>query len=66
MPRASVVSQKLKEQIEFNEHPVAGRITASFGLSEYVDGDTMESLFNRCDEALYRAKANGRNRIEVM
>ena len=66
MPRASVVSQKLKEQIEFNEHSVAGKITASFGLSEYVDGDTMESLFNRCDEALYRAKANGRNRIEVM
>jgi diguanylate cyclase (GGDEF)-like protein len=64
--RAKAVSLKLKNKIEENEHPDAGKITASFGLSEYIDGDTVESLFNRCDEALYRAKENGRNRLEVM
>jgi len=64
--RAEIVSQKLKDKIEVNEHPVAGKITASFGLSKYVDGDTKESIFKRCDEALYLAKANGRNRIEIL
>ena len=63
---ARLVSQKLKDKIEENEHPIAGKITASFGLSEYVDGDTTESMFMRCDKALYKAKENGRNRVEVL
>lgn len=60
------VSQKLREKIEENEHPIAGSITASFGLTQYRDGDTTESIFKRCDKALYRAKENGRNRVEVI
>ncbi len=63
---ANIVSQKLKDNIENIQHPIAGSITASFGLSEYVVGDTAESLFKRCDEALYLAKENGRNRIEIL
>ena len=63
---ASRVSQKIKSNIENLRHPVAGNITASFGLSEYKEGDTAESLFKRCDEAVYLAKENGRNRIEIL
>ncbi len=63
---AEVASQKLREMIELNEHPTAGKITASFGVTEYVDGDTLETIFKRCDDALYMAKENGRNRVEVL
>ncbi len=63
---AKQVSEKLKGMIEENEHPIAGKITASFGVSEYKEGDTHRSIFKRCDDALYRAKANGRNRVEVL
>ncbi len=38
-------------------------ITASIGISEYIDGDTRESLLNRADQAMYKAKESGRNRI---
>ena len=40
-------------------------ITASFGVTELRPGqDSVEAVLHRADEALYRAKANGRNRIE--
>ena len=42
-----------------------GSITCSFGVAEFQDGDTAETLLARADDALYRAKSNGRNRIEL-
>jgi diguanylate cyclase (GGDEF)-like protein len=40
-------------------------ITASFGVAACRDGDSVASLLERADAALYRAKHNGRNRVEV-
>lgn len=59
------IAQKLRIGISKLEHQLAGSITASFGITEFVKGDTLESIFKRCDDALYLAKANGRNRVEV-
>ncbi len=41
------------------------RLTASFGVASARKGETYESLFARADSALYKAKANGRDRVEV-
>ncbi|MCO4797132.1 MAG: diguanylate cyclase, partial [Amylibacter sp.] len=38
-------------------------ISMSFGVSEAIEGDTIESLFSKADAALYKAKANGRNEV---
>jgi diguanylate cyclase (GGDEF)-like protein len=40
-------------------------ITLSVGIAEYRAGDTLDSIIARADDALYRAKAGGRNRIEA-
>jgi len=40
----------------------AYKITASFGLTEFREGDDEESLLSRADKALYKAKESGRNR----
>ena len=36
-------------------------ITISCGISEFKEGDTAESVFERADQALYSAKNSGRN-----
>lgn len=40
-------------------------ITASFGVAEYLPGDTSESILHRADQSMYLAKTTGRNRIVV-
>ena len=40
------------------------RLTASFGVATASEGETYERLFARADAALYKAKSNGRNRVE--
>ncbi|UAB79547.1 GGDEF domain-containing protein [Erythrobacter sp. SCSIO 43205] len=40
------------------------RLTASFGVATAAEGETYEQLFARADAALYKAKSNGRNRVE--
>ena len=40
-------------------------ITISLGLSSYQAGEEAEPLISRADDALYRAKKNGRNRVET-
>lgn len=37
--------------------------TASIGVAQFLQGDTLQSFIQRADENLYRAKAEGRNRV---
>lgn len=39
------------------------KITASFGATSFDDNDTTETVFERADEYLYKAKRNGRNLV---
>jgi len=62
---AEMLAQKLRRQIEAYKFETVGQITCSFGVSEYHKGDSEESFLERTDKALYMAKENGRNRVEV-
>jgi diguanylate cyclase len=48
-----------------NGQPCRLQFTLSCGLTEYHSNDTREDLIARADEALYEAKHNGKNRVEV-
>ena len=40
-------------------------ITISAGVTQYNAGDTLEKFTERADQALYKAKENGRNRVVI-
>jgi diguanylate cyclase (GGDEF)-like protein len=53
---------RLRElSIDANGQPLA--VSASFGVSVFVPGEELEACIRRCDEALYRAKHEGRDRV---
>lgn len=61
-----LLAEKLRVAVESHAFPAVSFMTCSFGLATYHAGDTAESFIHRADAALYRAKENGRNRVEIM
>jgi PleD family two-component response regulator len=53
-----ILTERLRSQIE-QQTPV----TASFGLATYQSGLDYKTLLRQVDEALYRAKRTGKNRV---
>lgn len=60
------VTERLRERVGRSEVRAGpdkvARFTISAGVAELAAGEAFESLLARADEALYRAKAEGRNR----
>ena len=62
---ASIHAERLRNDIEAYEFPTAGHITSSFGVAEFnAEEDSVESILEHADKALYLAKEYGRNRVE--
>ena len=58
---AHMIAERTRRAIEEASHPIAGKVTASFGVAERQSGESYNSLYRRVDKALYRAKESGRN-----
>ena len=63
--KAKIVAEKIQASLSDVSFDEVGKITASIGISEATNEDTLETIIKRADEALYRAKDLGRNRIEA-
>ncbi|MDR0746466.1 MAG: diguanylate cyclase [Helicobacteraceae bacterium] len=53
-----------RRSIEADKFDPVPKVTASFGVSSFQSGDTLESLVGRADVALYFAKESGRNCVK--
>jgi diguanylate cyclase (GGDEF)-like protein len=64
---ASAVAQRLQRSLVRVPLLVRGgreiTVTASIGVAELQEGEAADSLLRRADAALYRAKADGKNRV---
>jgi diguanylate cyclase (GGDEF)-like protein len=66
---AHAVAERLRVTLAKTPCALAGTgpiaITASFGVALVAAGESFDAALKRADEALYRAKREGRNRVEV-
>ena len=60
---AIILAQKLKKIIENYKFKDIGHKTASFGVVSYNDGESLNELLLRADQAMYRSKLKGRNTV---
>ncbi len=67
LEQAAIFAERVREAIASKPVDHYGKsipVTLSAGVATYPSGDTLEGLLRRADQAMYRAKEQGRNRVE--
>lgn len=59
------IIERLRKHIEKKEFKHIGNKTASFGITNLQENDTLDVAIGRADKALYDAKRNGRNQVKI-
>ncbi|WP_019624798.1 PAS domain S-box protein [Thioalkalivibrio thiocyanoxidans] len=62
---AATLAETMRLRVAEHDFPEAGRVTISLGVAAFCPGEPRSELLRRVDEALYRAKGEGRNRVAV-
>ena len=65
LDNARMSAEKLRLLIEQHVFPGDIRVTCSFGVAQYLADENEDRFIQRVDDALYLAKARGRNRLET-
>lgn len=64
--KATNVAHILKDKINSTDFNIEKNVTCSFGVSQFVDTDSGDSLLTRADHAMYYVKRNGKNNVKVV
>lgn len=62
---AARLAENLRDAIREFAFETGAPVTCSFGIAQLQRGDGAATLMSRADVALYRAKINGRDRVEL-
>lgn len=62
---ACQLAEVLRQHIASLDEAELPKFTVSFGVTQYQPQDDEDSILNRADQALYQAKAMGRNRVQL-
>ncbi|MCP4215202.1 MAG: diguanylate cyclase [bacterium] len=60
---AAKLAERIRKAIEETNFKTVGKVTSSFGVTQFVNSDNEEIFTKRVDMALYKAKSKGRNRV---
>ncbi len=64
--RAITVAEDIRRAVESYQYFPVGKITISVGVTTFSQGDNVNTLISRADNAMYRAKNMGKNRVCVL
>jgi diguanylate cyclase len=62
---AGILAERIRKEVADETFEGPRQVTVSFGIAAYREKETLDDIIRRADEALYRAKAAGRNRVEA-
>ena len=62
--QAVEMADRLRAVLEATPFPQVGTVTVSIGVTGHIPGERFDTAINRADDALYKAKQQGRNRVE--
>jgi diguanylate cyclase (GGDEF)-like protein/PAS domain S-box-containing protein len=62
---AKLVAERTRKAMEHQGFDKVGKVTGSFGVTEFRQVDGVDDIIKRADDALYKAKSKGRNRVEI-
>jgi len=68
LDQAVEIAERIKQAItsdNINNNGNNISLTITMGISEYRNGESIDACIMRADEALYRGKKNGKDRIEI-
>ena len=63
--KGRVIAERLRERIATATWADGLHVTCSFGVTEWHRGEDLNDGIRRADEAMYRAKQHGRDRVEI-
>ena len=59
-------ANRIRKIVQEHKFDTIENLTISLGFTQFIYGESLTSLYNRADKALYNAKENGRNRVEFL
>jgi diguanylate cyclase (GGDEF)-like protein len=62
---AHAIAERLRRALHQSEWPAGIRVTGSFGVAQASAGEDLVDGIRRADEAMYAAKSQGRDRVEL-
>jgi len=65
LEKAHALAERIRKITESYKFDTVGKVTISMGVTEFEEGDTGDSFIKRADDAMYKAKEKGRNRVVV-
>ena len=62
---ASILAERIRNHLAALPFGIVGTVTVSIGVAEFQPNSSREEWLDRADRAMYTAKREGRNRVEV-
>jgi diguanylate cyclase (GGDEF)-like protein len=63
LEKARALAERLRRTIESYGFNKVGKVTVSFGVTEFKNEDTKDTFIMRADKFMYQAKIQGKNRV---